>query len=108
MPRPYPTPAWAASRVAALLLLALSACHRDSAPLRVALGVPESLARSFLHEFSSAEGLTVNAQATDRGPCTECDVVWSNDLSSATAPGLAPLPGGDYGPPPSVDDPPRP
>lgn len=88
-----------------LLLLGLCACHRDSAPLRVALGVPESLARSFLHEFSSAEGITVNAQATERGPCTDCDVVWSSDLNSATAGGLAPLPGGDYGRPPSMVDP---
>jgi ABC-type Fe3+ transport system substrate-binding protein len=88
---------------ALLLMLPVSACTREVPPLRVALGVPELLARSFLNEFGTAEGVAVTIEsATVRGACADCDVVWSADLSSALALPLTALPAGNYGRPSSM------
>jgi ABC-type Fe3+ transport system substrate-binding protein len=90
------------------MLLTLAACTREAPPLRIALGVPEMLARSFLNEFGSAEDAAISPQyATARGACVDCDVVWSADLSAALALPLSQLPGGDYGRSPSMVDPER-
>lgn len=88
---------------ALLVVLGVAACQREPARVRIALGVPDVIARSLLREFGQAADVEVEAQPpTARGPCADCDVVWSSDPDASAGLDLAPLPGGDYGRPPSM------
>ena len=88
-------------------MLVLAGCRHEP-PLRVALDVPDIIARTLLREFGQAEDLEIDVQpSTARGPCSDCDVVWSKDPATAMALNLAPLPERDYGRPASMIGPER-
>src|SRR5262249_34858250 len=77
--RPCPSvPAMPLRRTVLVLLLVLASCTRAE-PVRVAVGVPDALARPLLNEFGEQRAVTAEAR------CTDCDVVWSADLESVAA-----------------------